>query len=53
MHCESVGIHLGPPNQVLNTNDIYFPPEEQRAGLRDKDRRQRKKEKGKGTRERG
>ena len=42
-----------PQDQVLSTKEIYLPQRDRGQGIRDKDRRWRMREKGKGTRERG
>jgi len=39
-----------PQNQVLSTKEIHFPQKDKGHGLRDKDRRQGMREKGKGMR---
>lgn len=45
-------IGSGHPRPILRTKEIYFPQRKNVKGLRDKDRRYRIREKGKGARER-
>uniref|UniRef100_A2AP18-5 Isoform 5 of 1-phosphatidylinositol 4,5-bisphosphate phosphodiesterase eta-2 n=1 Tax=Mus musculus TaxID=10090 RepID=A2AP18-5 len=49
--CREPGVGPQHPRPILSTKGIYLPQRERGQGVRDKDRRWRVREKGKGTRE--